>query len=101
VRERTRLKVEQLGFLFGKIHVNHTILDHWLSITKFVDAIYEKYMNSETIDDRVVYDVMCKVFNENKRLTTDKLAKRGIDSLKKILESDENQNRSEVNADEH
>lgn len=54
--------VSKLNFLYNKISIPKMAMVYWLQVPEFVSAITAKVSNGETIDDRVVYDIMIPIY---------------------------------------
>lgn len=84
----------KLNFMYAKISVPKMVMHYWMMVPEFVASVLELYDAKQTIDNRSVYDIMVRVYNEaivdkgTKRTEGYNFAKmrRGIRGLEEVLQ---------------
>lgn len=57
-------ELPKLNFLKKKISLPYIYLSYWLTVPEFVNEMLDKVRDQKTIDDRVVYDVISKIYDD-------------------------------------
>lgn len=60
--ERRSVDANRLNFLYNKISVPKMAMVYWLQVPEFASAISAKVLNGDTVDDKVVYDIMVPIY---------------------------------------
>lgn len=58
----------KLGFVFKMSPLTFTELSYWFAVPKFLDEIELKMKRGEHIDNRVIYNIMVKVYERQLEL---------------------------------